>query len=128
MKTDKKKLCFVLVGIFLFSSIASAVRTPNESINDDIKDFNNSFDSCLKIQSCNLEEDIDPLVDLEVTVTIHEIRALDEIDDLGNADFFVVVYINDEKFKTKTYKTFPFPLLHGEYHFFYTLEFFCFYH
>ena len=101
MKTDKKKLCFVLVGIFLFSSIASAVRTPNEPINDDIKDFNNSFDSCLKIQSCNLEEDIDPLVDLEVTVTIHEIRALDEIDDLGNADFFVVVYINDEKFKSK---------------------------
>lgn len=101
MKINKKKLCIVFVGIFLFSSLASAVNTTNKLTSDDSTDINNLFDDCLTIPSGNLGEDIDPLVDLEVTVTIQEIRALDTIDDVGKADFFVVIYINDEKFKSK---------------------------
>lgn len=41
------------------------------------------------------EEDLDPLVDLEITVTIKEIRALDWIDLSGYPDFYVKVFIND---------------------------------
>ena len=39
--------------------------------------------------------DIDPLADLEVTVTIKEIRALDRIDLFSDPDFYVKVFIND---------------------------------
>ena len=46
-------------------------------------------------------EDLDPLVDLEVTVTIKEIRALDKIDRYSDPDFYVKVFINDEKFKSE---------------------------
>ncbi len=28
---------------------------------------------------------------------------MDKIDDIGKADFFVIVYINDEKFKSKVW-------------------------
>lgn len=38
------------------------------------------------------DEDVDPLIDLEVTVEIQEILALDPVDG-GEADFFVATYI-----------------------------------
>jgi len=43
-------------------------------------------------------EDFDPLVDVSVIVDILSIRALDEIDDLSDPDFFVKVFINDCEF------------------------------
>ncbi len=41
-----------------------------------------------------ITEDIDPLVDIAVTVTIQEIRAYDRIDLLTDPDFYVKVFIN----------------------------------
>lgn len=42
-------------------------------------------------------EDLDPLIDLEVTVTIKEIRAFDKIDKFSDPDFYVKVFINGEE-------------------------------
>ena len=56
----------------------------------------------------NIDDDIDPLIDLRVTVEIKQIRTLeksdlgffpiDKIDLLSDPDFYVKVYINDEEF------------------------------
>lgn len=53
-------------------------------------------------------EDIDPLVDISVTVEIQQIRSLEKfdaqthsfeiIDLMGDPDFYVKVFINDEEF------------------------------
>jgi len=56
----------------------------------------------------NLFDDYDPLVDISVTLEIKKIRSLEKrdtqiptiekIDDFGNPDFYVKVFINDEEF------------------------------
>ena len=43
-------------------------------------------------------EDLDPLVDISVTVTIKEIRAFDTIDIVTDPDFYVKVFINDNEY------------------------------
>ena len=45
-----------------------------------------------------MTDDLDPLVDIEVTVDIISIRLLDDIDHPLNPDFFVKVFINSEEF------------------------------
>jgi hypothetical protein len=60
------------------------------------------------------EDDIDPLVDIEVTVEIQKIRslekndlhipAIEKIDLLSDPDFFVKVYINDAEFTSQTWE------------------------
>lgn len=39
--------------------------------------------------------DLDPLINLQITVVIKEIRALDKIDKVGEPDFYVKIFIND---------------------------------
>ena len=68
----KKILCFSVLAIFLISS-ASALETKESSY----------------------EDDIDPLVNLEITVDIKEIRALDKIDIFDDPDFYLKIYVND---------------------------------
>ena len=99
MKIDKKIVSLLMISIFLLSLNVSAVKTSQTSTND--KTITDSSVQSTQNSSDGEEGDIDPLVDLEVTVTIKEIRALDKIDDIGKADFFVIVYINDVKFKSK---------------------------
>ena len=101
MKTDKKIVSMLIALLFLFSMHVSAATIPETSTSNDKENPYDSLDRFLHVSPSNQEEDIDPLVDLEVTVTIKEIRALDKIDDIGKADFFVIVYINDVKFKSK---------------------------
>jgi hypothetical protein len=43
-------------------------------------------------------DDIDPLVDLIVTVEIKQIRSFDKIDRFSKPDFFVKIFINDAEF------------------------------
>jgi hypothetical protein len=50
------------------------------------------------ISNANSLEDFDPLVDVEVTVEIDTIRALDVIDLDSDPDFFVKIYINNVEF------------------------------
>jgi hypothetical protein len=89
MKIEKKLLCLFMIGIFLLSFNGAAVKSSEKSTN-----------YYLQNSSSNEKGDIDPLVDLEVTVTIKEIRALDNIDNLGKADFFVIIYMNNIKYKS----------------------------
>jgi hypothetical protein len=101
MEKYNKKICIILLGIVLVSSTASAVKISKNTTTTESENPAVAFSKYNQLSSCNLEDDIDPLVDLEVTVTIREIRALDTIDDLGKADFYVVLYVNDEKYKSK---------------------------
>jgi len=61
----KKITCLTLVFVFLFSTSAIASQPDDQT-------------------TINEPEDIDPLVDLEVTVTIKEIRTLDNDSKLVN--------------------------------------------
>ena len=72
----KKIICLMLVSVFLISTYAAAFQNRDKT-------------------STYVSEDIDPLVDLNVTVTIKEIRAFDKIDWVGKPDFYVKVFIND---------------------------------
>ena len=45
-------------------------------------------------------EDLDPLVDIAVTVTIKEIRAFDKIDLFTDPDFYVKVFINGKEYES----------------------------
>ena len=73
-----KKIKFILIISILIISL-SVHSTASNNISDHQE----------------IEIDIDPLCDLEVTVTIKEIRAFDKIDLIGNPDFYVKVFIND---------------------------------
>ena len=48
-------------------------------------------------------DDYDPLVDINITVDILGIRALDEIDSQSDPDFFIKVFINEEEFTSDTW-------------------------
>ena len=78
----KKILVMVLVTLFLISTSNLAATTANKIC------YNNELTS-------SVSDDIDPLINLQVTVTIKEIRALDQIDKIGKPDFYVKVFIND---------------------------------
>jgi len=52
----------------------------------------------------NTNEDLDPLVDLELTVEINKIRAFDIIDEHSDPDFYVKVFINDNEFKSPVWR------------------------
>jgi hypothetical protein len=68
------------------------------------------------VQSIKIEksEDLDPLVDLEVTFELLKIRSLEKydryhhtieyIDILGNPDFYVKLWINDEMFTSPIFR------------------------
>jgi len=49
-------------------------------------------------------EDLDPIDDIKVTVTINEIRAFDTIDKYSEPDFFVKIIINNEEFTSPIWK------------------------
>lgn len=87
MKLEAKKiLCVILVAAFFFSTTAAA--------------FRHGGDSTLSSGG----EDLDPLVDLAVTVTIKEIRALDRIDLIGDPDFYVKVFINNVEYTSPIWR------------------------
>lgn len=56
------------------------------------------FASSICSSSTHTTEDIDPLVDIEVTVDIISIRILEDIDYPCNPVFFVKIHINSEEF------------------------------
>ena len=51
-----------------------------------------------------ITDDIDPLVDIAVTVDILAIRTLDIIDNSSDPDFFIKIFINDEEFISSIWK------------------------
>lgn len=47
-----------------------------------------------------LIDDLDPFINLKLTVDIISIRALDEIDSFSDPDFFIKIKINEKKFRS----------------------------
>lgn len=94
-------LCTVFVLGFCISANASVIESWGS--------FENSypyyyFKNMLKMRGSDIQGDLDPLVDLEVTVTIKEIRAFDEIDRHSYPDFYVKVFINDMVFQSPIWR------------------------
>jgi len=74
--------CIFLVFILTFiSTISSKLLIDNNHINNIVLDY-------------------DPLVDINITVDILAIRALDKIDLFSDPDFFIILIINDIEFKS----------------------------
>ena len=55
-------------------------------------------------ENYTITEDFDPLVDIKLTIDFLAIRAFDRIDFLSDPDFFIKLYINDDEFKSQTWK------------------------
>ncbi len=104
MKINQKVLCLTIVCILLVTMNVSAIQILKNSTQNEIEGLLNPIDNSLIIKSTQNEEVIDPLVDLQVTVTIKEIRALDKIDFIGKPDFYVKVFINDEVNQSKIWR------------------------
>ncbi|MFO8078539.1 MAG: hypothetical protein R6U21_07865, partial [Thermoplasmatota archaeon] len=49
-------------------------------------------------------DDFDPLVDIQLTIDIQAIRAIDTIDDTGKADFYLKIIINENEFISPTWQ------------------------
>jgi len=70
--------------------------------------------SCILATGINVNDDIDPLIDLYITVEIQQIRSLektdlgiipiDKIDLFSDPDFYVIVMINDEEFTSPVWE------------------------
>lgn len=102
----KKIFCLALLTLFLLSttSIASQQNKSSEITDEnkqiEIPDFLNRI-----VAQSTVEADLDPLVDLEVSVIIKEIRGFDKIDILSEPDFYVKVLFEDGKeFKSPVWK------------------------
>jgi len=89
----KKLLGLVTLFILVISIDASALKTTDKNYQEKPKGFLGLTEE-EAILSSSESGDLDPLVDLAVTVTIKEIRALGKIDLIGNPDFYVKVIIN----------------------------------
>ena len=103
-KNKKQIICLTLVGLLFISTSAIAIKTTSQS-NIDIDENYVKIDKELleKTISSN-KEDLDPLIDLEITVTVKEIRALDDIDFFSDPDFYVKIFVNDEEFKSDVWQ------------------------
>jgi len=92
-KNFKITICLTLVTFLLFSATSSlALQMTKESITKDSE--SNFLEGNIIIEPQEGVEDYDPLVDIEITFTVHEIRAFDEIDFLSKPDFYVKVFVN----------------------------------
>ena len=101
MKNNMNRvICLVLATIFLISTNVFALKTNNNiaqndnEVNTVTRFIENQFKNYESKTTFSEQDDIDPLVDLAVTVTIKDIRALGKIDLVGNPDFYVKIFIN----------------------------------
>lgn len=68
----------------------------NNDATEEHEDYKNTIENSKILISENSEGyDYDPLVDLKITFTIKEIRALDKIDILSEPDFYITISVND---------------------------------
>ena len=95
MKNEIKILTtlFILI-LFLFGNV-SAIKLESEKKEEVIISQETDF----PLYDVNIN-DYEPNGNLEITVDIKEIRALDTIDTTSDPDFCVVLTVNDEEFKS----------------------------
>lgn len=92
MRIDTKKIiCLAIIGLFLISTNAYAFNLTNQ---------NKKTSDMINIQedtsASSFNEDHNPFIDLKITIHIKEIRALDKIDLIGDPDFYVKIFVNDQ--------------------------------
>ena len=101
MKTlGKKFLVVMLTTIFLCSTGAYGLNISTNSI----EAFEKNYDilNGQKIQKF-VDEDIDPNTNLKITVSITEVRALDDFEKIGGPDFYFKIFIEDEMFESNVW-------------------------
>ena len=81
MKNNRILLCTLLTLVCFIIPTSVASRTIQPSLS-----------------ASSLNEDLDPQVNILVTVTIKEIRALDMIDRFSDPDFYLKVFINGNEY------------------------------
>jgi hypothetical protein len=84
----KKIICLIGVAILIFNSFIST----SASLKQEETEQNTYFLG-----------DYDPLVDINITIEILAIRALDIIDFFSDPDFFLKIFVNDEEFISPTF-------------------------
>ncbi|MFH1014052.1 MAG: hypothetical protein V1769_06060 [Thermoplasmatota archaeon] len=101
-KTLSSKTVTICVLLFIISTLLPMQLVLSEENEHPLTDhIRTLLDNKTTIQTLT---DIDPLVDVHVTVTIKEIRALDEIDKNSNPDFYVKVFINEDEYTSDVWK------------------------
>jgi len=91
-------IIFLVMLILLTSATTNAIQIKKEKTSNELSV--SKYENIVEI----VEDDIDPTVDLEVTVSIKKIRALDELDRRSEADFYVKVFINGEEHVSEVWK------------------------
>jgi len=109
MKISAKQIiCLMLLGLLLLPANASALSTIINSTQD-IEAIDQKGDSIYYFIDENNEikkvitnlPPLDDKTDYKITFTLKEIRAFDKIDIIGDPDFYVKIFVNDEQFKSK---------------------------
>ena len=102
MKFVKKIFLTMILTIFLLSSNVYAINiTQNTTEKEITVDKMNIVDL---IKNHEEIQDIDPTVDLMISVKIKEIRAFDKIDKFSDPDFYVKVFINEVETTSKIWR------------------------
>jgi hypothetical protein len=108
-KTTNKIICCLILSTLFFANtvIAQGSSSDEAPVYDILSKINSQYDDLDLIhrfmndiieseqQNACEYDDIDPLVNSKVKVTIKEIRALDRIDLFDSPNFYVKVFIND---------------------------------
>src|SRR4030042_3441760 len=93
MKFGKKIFFTIILTIFMLTPSVYALNITQESIVNTLDEIN----LVDLIKNNDKSQDLDPTVDLMISVKIKEIRAFDKIDKLSTPDFYVKVIINEGK-------------------------------
>ena len=90
---DFKKYMIIIICFLIINTMPIISSEQNSKLCTETNGYFKQF------QYDNNNEDLDPLVDIQITVDISSIRALDEFDECqSDADFFVKIYIADQEF------------------------------
>ena len=99
----KRMICFIILTLFFISTNALAITVNNNSQEIIDKQTTDKQLALLEIPDISDGADFDPLVDVEITFTIKMIRAFEKLDPFTDPDFYVKLFINDEKYTSPTW-------------------------
>jgi hypothetical protein len=80
------------------------INTMPVIFSNEIKERDKNYDNNNKNFNNIVNEDLDPLVDLQLTFELKQIRAFEKFDKYTNPDFFVKIFINDNEFKSPIWR------------------------
>ena len=104
MKTKIKKIiCLTAIILLFISTNATALKMTNESMIIETEDLDLDLKTIAIKSLSDKNEDLDPLIDLELTVLIKEIRAFDEIDLFSDPDFYIKIIVNNQNYKSNVW-------------------------